>query len=83
MTFTVYSRKGCHLCEILVEELLPLIRDRAEVNVVDIDANPSLREKYDILVPVVAVDGREICKYELDRDAVAAALSEAAESACF
>jgi hypothetical protein len=24
----VYSRPGCHLCELLIDELLPLIRDR-------------------------------------------------------
>ena len=25
-TIDVYSRQGCHLCEVLIEELLPLVR---------------------------------------------------------
>ena len=80
-TFDVYSRQGCHLCEVLIEELLPLVRGRAEVRVVDIDSDPDLRAKYDILVPILASGDREICRYKLDQDAVLAALAEADESA--
>jgi hypothetical protein len=39
-------------------------------DVVDVDADPALVERYDELVPVLALDGREICHYHLDRDAV-------------
>lgn len=80
-TLTVYSRAGCHLCEVLVEELLPLIRGRAEVRVVDIDADADLRAKYDTLVPVLTLGSREICRYELDRAAIETALAEGSESA--
>ena len=30
---SVYSRQGCHLCEQLIEELLPLIRGRLDLEV--------------------------------------------------
>ena len=31
----VYSRRGCHLCEVLIEDLLPLIRSHLELEVLD------------------------------------------------
>lgn len=73
-TLKVYSRTGCHLCEVMIEELLPLIRGRAEVEVLDIDTRPEWREKYDIRVPVLICDDRELCEYKLDPDAVQTAL---------
>ena len=66
----VYSRQGCHLCEILVEELLPLIRGRLELEVVDIDTRPELAGEYGTRVPVVEYAGRTICQYTLDGDAI-------------
>ena len=33
----IYSRRGCHLCEILIEELLPITDGLAELNILDID----------------------------------------------
>ncbi len=36
----VYSREGCHLCEILIEDLLNLTRGRADVRVQEIDSRP-------------------------------------------
>ena len=67
----VYSRRGCHLCEQLVDELLPLARGRVTVDVVDIDSRPEWRSAYDTRVPVVEFDGRVVCEYSLDREAVA------------
>ena len=67
---TVYSRPGCHLCEVLVERLLPLARGRAEVDVVNIDSRDEWRERYGLRVPVVAFDGEDLCQYELDEPAI-------------
>ena len=75
---TVYSRQGCHLCEILIEELLLLVRDRAQLDVQDIDSRPDWVAEYGVRVPVVELDGRCLCQYQLDREAVSAALDEAA-----
>ena len=58
----------------MIEQLLPLIRGRAEVEVFDIDTRPEWREKYDIRVPVLVFDGQELCEYKLDREAVQTAL---------
>lgn len=66
----VYSRAGCHLCEQLIEELLPLVRGRWQVEVIDIDANADLVSNYNDRVPVLEVDGNMVCQWRLDRSAV-------------
>ena len=71
----VFSRRGCHLCEQLIEELLPLIRGRLELAVCDIDTREDWRNEYDTRVPVVKYDGDLICQYHLDRDALTRILS--------
>jgi Glutaredoxin-like domain (DUF836) len=75
-TLKVFSRKGCHLCEIMLEELIPLVRGRAVVQVVDVDTNAALREEYGIRVPVLTCDGRLLCEYRLDSRAVEEALQD-------
>ena len=66
----VYSRRGCHLCEILLGELEPLVQGRARIQVHDVDDREEWREAYGLRVPVVCCDGDEICQYNLDRRAV-------------
>ncbi len=66
----VYSRRGCHLCEVLIEDLLPLIRSHLELEVRDIDSRPAWAENYGRRIPVVEYEGRAICEFTLDRDAI-------------
>ncbi|MBT8079207.1 MAG: glutaredoxin family protein [Gammaproteobacteria bacterium] len=73
----VYSRAGCHLCEILLEEIQPLLRGRASLQVIDVDADANLTARYGERVPVVEVAGEFVCQYHLDRAALAAALTRA------
>lgn len=63
----VYSRRGCHLCEV-VKETLTQLRDEADFDwrEVDIDADPELRQRYNDEVPVVFIDGRKAFKYHMD-----------------
>ena len=75
-----YTRTGCHLCEIMLEELLPLVRGKAEIQVRDIDSAPKWREKYDIRVPVAEVRGQVLSEYPLDREAIRQFLAGIAES---
>ena len=69
-TLHVYSRHGCHLCEQLIEELLPLVRGTFDVEVRDIDSREDWQASYDVRVPVVEHQGRVICEYHLDREAI-------------
>ena len=52
----LYTRDGCHLCDD-AHDLLRRYGLRPQL--VDIDADPQLRERYHALVPVVEIDGRE------------------------
>jgi len=70
----IYSRKGCHLCEILIEELLPLVHGALAVEVHDIDSCPEWQAKYGTRVPVVEYEGRVICQYRVDGEAISALL---------
>ena len=70
----IYSRRGCHLCEVMIETLLPLIDGRATLEVLDIDTREDWCDAYDTRVPVLELNGRVICEYQLNRDALEAAL---------
>jgi hypothetical protein len=63
----VYSRPGCHLCEQLVDDLLPLIRNRLTLEIVDIDSRPEWQREFASRIPVVEFEGRIICQHFLDR----------------
>lgn len=74
---TLYSRPGCHLCDDMAVALGPILDATGNntLRVVDIDADPALREKYDWRVPVLALEGIVICEGRLDEDAVRDALA--------
>jgi glutaredoxin len=59
----LYSREGCHLCELAARVLS---RHGLAFEVVDIDADPQLRARYDACVPVVVIDGRERFRGRVD-----------------
>ena len=63
----VYSRKGCHLCEIVKESLVKLHkRGGFQWRDVDVDADPDLRRRYNDQVPVVFINGHKAFKYRMD-----------------
>ena len=63
----VYSRKGCHLCEIVKEQLLKLSRRGTFTwQEVDVDTDRDLQREYNDQVPVVFIDGRKAFKYRMD-----------------
>lgn len=74
-TVTVYTRQGCHLCDEAIAVVRREAAGRAEVRLVDIDADPALTARYTIRVPVVAVDGIEIAEYQIAADQIHRALS--------
>lgn len=63
----VYSRNGCHLCEVVKQTLTQLQREADfRWREVDIDTDADLRQKYNDEVPVVFIDGRKAFKYHMD-----------------
>ena len=66
----VYSRRGCHLCEIVKETLSKLHkRGGFTWQEVDVDSDESLRRQFNDEVPVVFIDGHKAFKYRMaERD---------------
>jgi glutaredoxin len=73
----LYSRPGCHLCDVAREVLLST-RERTpfEFEEVDIERDDSLELEYGIRIPVVDVDGEERFEIEIDRGELARLLRE-------
>ncbi len=59
----LYSRQGCHLCDAAAAALK---RHGLEFDLVDVDADPELRQRYDECVPVVVIDGKERFRGRVD-----------------
>jgi len=72
----LYSRPGCHLCEELLEELLPLVRGRLQVEVLDIESRPDWKDEFGMRIPVVEFRGQAICQHRLDVAAIQRILAE-------
>jgi glutaredoxin len=59
LTFTVYTRAGCHCCDKALHLLTEYRRRHGfSLEEVDVDGDPDLRARYDTEVPVVAVNGK-------------------------
>ena len=70
------GRPGCHLCDEARTVLEPLATELgAELVEVDIERDDELLREHLERIPVILVDGREICHFFVDSTAVRAALS--------
>lgn len=60
MTIVVYSRQGCHLCDVAHQQLAERqARFDFDLSSIDVDSDPGLTASYGERVPVVVIDGRE------------------------
>ncbi len=67
---TLYTRKGCHLCDTAKEQLhLAGRRANFELEEIDIDSDPELVARYNEEVPVIAINGRKAFKYYVSEEA--------------
>jgi glutaredoxin len=63
---TIYSRRGCHLCEEMkavvdrVARSVPLALEE-----VDISNDPALEERYGLEIPVLMIGGKKAAKYRI------------------
>jgi glutaredoxin len=64
---TLYTRRGCCLCDD-AKQVLAAARRQAtfEYQEVDIDCDAELRRQYNDEVPVIAIDGAKAFKYRVD-----------------
>lgn len=78
ITLTLYSRRDCHLCEVMSRDLEPLVRGRAQVTIVDISEDDELERRYGRRIPVLAAGADELSFYHLDVARVERFLTNAA-----
>ncbi len=72
---TLYTRAGCHLCEAAREIVQRVCAELGEgFDVVDVDSDPALRERFTEEVPVTFVDGRQHDFWRVDEQRLRAAL---------
>jgi len=78
ISFTLYSRSYCHLCDDMLEQLQAFTPDfQFTVEVIDIDSDAELVGLYDELVPVLVGNkpgqpSQKISHYYLDTTALKA-----------
>ncbi len=71
LVLSLYSRAECHLCEEMLDALKKWQnRFNFRVNVIDIDQNSSLTERFAARIPLLALADIEICEYFLDEAAL-------------
>ncbi|SEO32341.1 Glutaredoxin-like domain [Halorientalis persicus] len=66
---TVYSRENCHLCDeakATIEAVAEEVSAEVEIEEIDVDDDPDLREEYGERVPYVLVDGTPTFKFRVD-----------------
>jgi glutaredoxin len=71
---TVYSRSGCHLCEIAIDRINSVINDyKFTLNVILIDNNNELEKEFGEQVPVILINNKihDYWRVDLDRFAKA------------
>ena len=74
---TIYSRSGCHLCEVAHQALKGLQR-QADFSITQIliDGNSELIEKYGEQVPVIHIDGKPHDYFRVDPERFLAAINQ-------
>ena len=68
----VYSRPGCHLCKVLLEELMVMVKDHVAVQIRNIDTRSDWQRRYGLRIPIVVFGDQEVCQYTLDKKAIGA-----------
>jgi thioredoxin reductase (NADPH) len=74
---TLYGRSYCHLCDEMLAALAPLLDESGvAVDVVDVDSDAALEQRFGMLVPVLLHADTELCHYHLDSAKVRAYLAK-------
>ena len=75
-TVTFYGRPGCHLCDVA---MVVVQRVRAShdfrLEIVDIESDHALMLAYLERIPVITVDGEELCQFFVDEGELIGAIA--------
>lgn len=70
---TLYTRPGCHLCDVAAEALKEIGEPFAEV---DITTDPQLEYEYGERIPVIMLDGKEHGYWRVEKERLLRDLSK-------
>lgn len=71
MTWILFSRDDCHLCDAFEEELNGFIQSSEILyEKVDVDSQQELQTLYGNDVPVLSLNGQVICQHFFDKDKI-------------
>ncbi|MBV8909909.1 MAG: glutaredoxin family protein [Gammaproteobacteria bacterium] len=75
---TLVHRRECPLCEEMLAELTVFARSvpLPPLETLDVDADPQLRRRHGLDVPVLLLDGTVVCRHRLDRTELARLLEQ-------
>jgi len=69
IALTLYSRPGCHLCDVMKETITRVAQEVAfRLEEVDISTDPALEARYGQEIPVLLVEGKKVAKYRIAED---------------
>ena len=65
----IYSRPGCHLCDV-AKEVVERVRRQYPftLQVINIETDPALEAAYGTEIPVVLINGNKAFKYRVDEN---------------
>lgn len=66
----LYHRRGCHLCEQMLASIYGTYGDEIEIQLVDVDTDPVLKERYGLRIPVLAAGEKVVCEARMDEAAL-------------
>lgn len=73
---TIYSRRGCHLCEVAMEKARTIQSELDfQIEEIFIDGNNELIELYGEQVPVIHIDGKPHDYFRINEERFRAALT--------
>jgi len=73
----LYSKPGCHLCEVMKVELQKAACDHLYMFVeVDINSSSELLDRYRFDIPVLNINGRDVFKHRLRTEEFKAYLAD-------
>ena len=75
--FSLYTRTGCHLCEEMEQEI-PILESKLnfKADIITINDNQQLEQRYGDKVPVLTYGNEIICMYVLDEKMLSKAIKQ-------
>ena len=69
LVLSIYTRAECHLCEEMLDDLKSWQNQfKFKINIVNIEHDASLTDRYATRIPVLTAGDIEICNYHLDEN---------------